>query len=145
MVGFCSKSLPRPSPPGPGSGPGSQNPVFPRFKHLLSDHGRYPAKHVDIFWNRDDDMRVKDVEAVFIPRAALRDKELQAEYAHFSKRWASDLGNSTATWLEEDGYTPEGIFGHLLRHGFVSDKEALRALQEFGSVAVQLWRGFDGA
>lgn len=71
----------------------SQNPVYPRFRHLLSSNGRYPAKHVDIFWNRNDDQRITDVEVVFIPRAALSDEELQAEYAHYNKRWPSDIGN----------------------------------------------------
>ena len=33
----------------------SQNPVYPHFKHLLSYTGRYPAEHVDIFWNLTDD------------------------------------------------------------------------------------------
>jgi hypothetical protein len=125
----------------------SQNPVYPRFKHLLSSNGRYPAKHVDIFWNRDDDQRITDVEVVFIPRAALRDEELQAEYAQYNKRWTSDLGNSTEHWLEEHGYTPEDIFGHLLRHGFRSEKVTQVALREFAHIEECEWarlmlRGF---
>jgi ribosomal protein L18E len=30
--------------------------------------------------------------------------------------------------LEEDGYTPEDISGHLLHHGFLSEKVTLVAL-----------------
>ena len=80
----------------------SQNPVYPHFKHLLSHTGRYPAEHVDIFWNLTDDdpEKVKDVEVVFFPREALHDEELKAKCDHYNRRWESDLGNSTPEWLE---------------------------------------------
>jgi hypothetical protein len=58
----------------------SQNPVYSRFKHLLTRAGRYPAEHVDIFWNLTDNDAVKDVETVLIPSEALRDDKLKAEY-----------------------------------------------------------------
>jgi hypothetical protein len=40
----------------------SSNPVYPHFKHLLSQTGRYPARHIDIFWNLTDEWAIKDVE-----------------------------------------------------------------------------------
>lgn len=126
----------------------AQNPVLAPFKHLLSEKGRYPAEHVDIFWNRDDKGRVQDVEVVFIPREALRDTGLQAKYARYNNdRWSSDLGNSSSDWLGEGGYTPEDIFGHLLWQGFASGEETLSALQEFSHIeecdwARRMLRGF---
>lgn len=125
----------------------AQNPVLAPFRHLLSKKGRYPAKHVDIFWNRDGSGRVRDVEVVFIPREALRDNELQAQYSQFNKRWSSDLGNSTSEWLEKNGYTPEDIFGHLLQQRFSCQEETVSALQEFSHIeecdwARRMLRGF---
>jgi hypothetical protein len=66
----------------------SQNPLYARFKHLLSHADRYPAEHVDIFWNLtgDDAPRVKDVEVVFVPREALSDDELKAEYVRYNRQ-----------------------------------------------------------
>lgn len=129
----------------------SQNPVYPHFKHLLSHTGRYPAEHVDIFWNLTDDdpERVRDVEVVFFPREALHDEELKAKYDHYNRRWESDLGNSTPEWLEPGGYTPEDIFGHLLHYGFASDAETRGALEEFAHIEECEWarsmlRGFNG-
>ena len=125
----------------------SQNPVYTQFEHLLPSSGRYPAKHIDIFWNLDSDGKVTDTEVVFVPREALRDKELQAKYAEFNEQWASDLGNSLADWLKEDGLTPEGIFGHLLHHGFASEGALGNTLKEFAHIEESEWarrmlRGF---
>jgi hypothetical protein len=98
----------------------SKNPVYSRFKHLLTRAGRYPAEHVDIFWNLTDNDAVKDVETVLIPSEALRDDKLKAEYARYHNRWESRLA--------VEGSTPEEIFGHLLQHGFASEAETRRAL-----------------
>jgi hypothetical protein len=117
-----------------------QNPVYLPFKKLLAPTGRYPAQHVDIFWNRDDTTgKVKDVEVVFVPRQALDDEELQDEYARYSERWESDLGNSTADWLQAGGDTPEDIFGYLLHYGFASEGETQRALEEFAHIEECEW------
>jgi hypothetical protein len=119
----------------------SQNPLYARFKHLLSHADRYPAEHVDIFWNLtgDDAPRVKDVEVVFVPREALSDDELKAEYVRYNRQWGSDLGNSTQHWLEEGGYTPEGVFEHLLHYGFASEADTRRALEEFAHIEECEW------
>jgi hypothetical protein len=117
----------------------SKNPVYSRFKHLLTRAGRYPAEHVDIFWNLTDNYEVKDVEAVFVPSEALRDDKLKAEYVRYNKRWESHLP-------VEDS-TPEEIFGHLLHHGFASEAETRSALEEFAHIEECDWarlmlRGF---
>jgi hypothetical protein len=95
----------------------NQNPALDLFGHLLAPKGRYPARYVDIFWNRDDALRVKEVEVIFIPRREVepmlgekRADEFWREYAAYNGRWESDLGNSTSDWLTDKGYTPEDIF-----------------------------------
>ena len=119
------------------------NPAVSRFKNLLPRSGRYPAKYVDVFWNREDDGRVKDVEVVFIPRREVGDDDkansFWREYATYNDRWESDLGNSCSDWLQPGGQTPEGIFGYLLGSGFSSPKELERALEEFAHIDECAW------
>jgi hypothetical protein len=126
----------------------SSNPVYPHFKHLLSQVGRYPARHIDIFLNLTDEWTIKDVEVVFVPREALADQELQTKFTRYNRQWVANLGNCTEQWLKEDGYTPERIFGRFLHHRFASDAETRRALQEFGHIEECEWarlmlRGFE--
>lgn len=126
----------------------NQNPAYIRFKNTLPSSGRYPAKHVDIFWNVDSRThKIKEVEVVFIPRDKLSDEIFQAEYSAYNKKWKSDLGNSTLNWLEDGGYTPEDIFGHLLNSGFASASDLELALEEFSNIEECAWarrmlRGF---
>ena len=125
----------------------NQNPAYQRFAHLLPKSGRYPARYIDIFWNRRDDRKVHDVEVVFIPRgsdelpAVSEDPELWSAYAAYDQPWSADLGNSCANWLKPDGDTPESIFGHLLVGGFVNERELRRAIEEFGSIEECSWVG----
>ena len=126
----------------------SRNPVYPHFKHLLSQTGRYPARHIDIFWNLTDEWTIKDVEVVFVPREALADQELQTKYRRYNGQWVANLGNCVEQWLKEDGYTPEMIFGRFMHYGFASDAETRRALEEFAHVEECEWarlmlRGFE--
>ena len=126
----------------------SGNPIYPHFKHLLSQTGRYPATHVDIFWNITDEWTIKDAEVVFVPREALTDQNRQAEYAKYVRQWDENLGNCTEQWLKEDGYTPERIFGRFIDYGFASDTEIHRALKEFAHIEECEWarlmlRGFE--
>jgi hypothetical protein len=121
----------------------SLNPAVSRFNYLLPKSGRYPVEFVDIFWNRDNDGKVKDVEVVFIPRRKVGDdKEVDGfwdEYAAYNKRWESDLRNSCSDWLQPGGQTPEGIFGYLLGTGFSSPQELERALEEFAHIEKCAW------
>jgi hypothetical protein len=126
----------------------SSNPVYPHFKHLLSQTGRYSARHIDIFWNLTDERAIKDVEVVFVPREALADQELRNKYKRYSSQWVANLGNCAEQWLKEDGYTPERIFGRFMHHRFASDAETRRALEEFAHVEECEWarlmlRGFE--
>jgi hypothetical protein len=123
----------------------NQNPAYQRFAHLLPENGRYPARYIDIFWNRRADRKVYDVEVVFIPRGPAEllvlgeDREFWNAYATYNMRWSQDLGNSCNNWLEPDGDTPESIFGHLLVAGFVNETELRRAVEEFGSIEECSW------
>lgn len=115
--------------------------------------GRYPAQFVDVFWNRADDRRVRDLEVVFIPRGSdelpspSEDREFWSAYASYNKTWFADLGNCCSNWLTSKGLFPEGIFGQLLYSGFVNKAELRRALEEFGHIEECAWardmlRGF---
>jgi hypothetical protein len=121
------------------------NPAYQRFSHHLSPTGRYPAAYVDVFWNKDSSYKIKDVEVIFIPRGAHDlprrpdGEEFWNAYSRYNKRWRSDLGNSCRGWLEDDGLTPESIFGMLLEHGFSNNDELERALEEFAHIEECNW------
>ena len=129
------------------------NPAYKRFAHLLPQNGRYPARYVNIFWNRNDDRKVRDLEVVFIPRgsdelaAPGEDPGFWHAYAAYNKAWSEDLGNSCADWLKPDGKTPESLFRYLLEAGFADSSELRCAIEEFGSIEECSWardmlRGF---
>lgn len=120
------------------------NPALKQFGHLLPENGRYPAKWVDIFWNTNDEMKVKDVEVVFVPRGGPigdgeESEEFWARFAHYNRGWMADLGNSCADWLEPGGITPAWIFGDMLQRGFVTKADELQALKEFAHIAECQW------
>lgn len=116
------------------------NPLIEEFQHLLSDDGRYPEQHVDIFWNKaEGSRRIKDVEVVFAPREALKDSKTQIKYSEYNHGWTHDLGNSLSGWLSAGSYTPAGIFGRFLHEGFETEAELLRALEEFSHIEECEW------
>lgn len=82
-----------------------------------------------------------DVEVVFVPRQALRDRDLQRAYGAYNKQWRSDLGNSVAGWMSSgpDRMTPETVFGDLLRNQFKNQDELINALKEFSHIEECEW------
>lgn len=115
------------------------NPLLRDFGHLIGESGLYPAFHIDVFWNVDDQRRVKDTAVVFVPRHALHLPEMQKAFAAFNAEWRSDLGNSCEDWLTEGGLTPSSVFGTLLAQGFVFQDELDRALREFAMIRECDW------
>jgi hypothetical protein len=122
-----------------------QNPAYERFGHLLPETGLYPARFVDIFWDRDDDYKIEHVEVVFIPRGSnelrsvANDKDFWQIYADYNRGWDSDLGNSSDDWLKNNGLTPESIFGQMLESGFSNKAELKQALDEFAHIEECNW------
>ncbi|MBB4265737.1 hypothetical protein [Roseospira visakhapatnamensis] len=109
-----------------------ENPVFdPAY---LGDTKLYPAEHVDIFWRRDENFLIRDVEVALAPRDALKNPEKQQRYSQWRKTWTANLGNSCADWMQPNGTTPAEVFGVLLSCGFADHLELKHALREFSSI-----------
>jgi hypothetical protein len=59
------------------------NPLIEPFKNMLAEDGKYPAEHVDVFWNQETvngHCLIKDVEIVFAPKASSSDLDLWNRY-----------------------------------------------------------------
>jgi hypothetical protein len=128
----------------------AHNPAHRRYAHFLPPSGLYPARHVDIFWNWDNEHKAKDVEVVFIPRDVdlPKNEYYGRQFDHYVMQWDFDLGNSCSDWLQDPLFTPEGVFGVLLRDGFSNETELQRALEEFARIEECEWarnmlRGFN--
>jgi hypothetical protein len=118
----------------------NQNPLIKRHSHLLAEDGKYPAEHVDIFWNTELSNvgnLIKNVEVVFAPRP--RSREDANDFSEYYKRWRYDLGNSCSDWLKEGGLTPAEIFGFMLWSGFLNRDEMVSALREFAHIVECDW------
>jgi hypothetical protein len=96
---------------------------------------------VDIFWNWDDNFKVKEVEAVFFPRDVGIEESRGFWYRVnvYMNKWNFDIGNSSEAWLQAPALTPEGVFGALLREGFSNETELQRALKEFAHIEECEW------
>jgi hypothetical protein len=117
------------------------NPLIEPFRNMLAEDGKYPAKHVDVFWNQETvngHSLIKDVEVVFAPKASASDPDLWNRYRRYNKIWSCDYGNSISVWLEDDA-TPAGLFGDMLRSGFLNAKELENALREFSHIVECNW------
>jgi hypothetical protein len=114
------------------------NPIFdPAY---LGKNGRYPARHVDIFWNRADDFSVCDVAVILAPLdKRRRDPDAWARYKIWHKKWAASLGNSCDGWMEPEGTSPAEAFGVLLSCGFRDVLEMQTALREFSMIEECDW------
>jgi hypothetical protein len=78
------------------------------------------------------------VEAVFAPKARANRSDLVERYVKYYKTWSCDYGNSVSGWLENDA-TPAGLFGDMLRSGFLNAKELENALREFSHIVECNW------
>jgi hypothetical protein len=108
---------------------------------MLAEDGKYPAEHVDVFWNHglvNGHYLIKDVEVVFAPKARASHPDLIERYVKHYKNWSHDYGNSMAGWLENDA-TPASVFGYMLRSGFLNAKELENALREFSHIVECNW------
>lgn len=118
------------------------NPLYRELSHLLAKSGRYPAKWTNIFWNVDEEGRVKDVEAVFSPPIDDDTPEgdhLWFAYLDWKRRWTFVMGACRDGWLEPDDLAPGVIFGGLLREGFASYAEMKDAVREFAWIEECEW------
>ncbi|MQX38248.1 hypothetical protein [Roseospira navarrensis] len=113
------------------------NPLFdPAY---LGPSGRYPAKHVEIFWNRTEDFKVRDVAVVLAPEKLRRDPEKGRLFGIWRKKWVGNLGNSSEDWMVPNGVTPAEVFGVLLSSGFPDTLELQVALREFSTIEECDW------
>jgi len=114
-----------------------ENPIFdPAY---LGTSGRYPAKHVDIFWNRAPDFSVCDVAVILAPHEARKNAEKWQTYQIWRKKWCASLGNSCDGWMEPNGTSPAEAFGVLLSCGFRDTLELQTALREFSMIEECDW------
>ncbi|KAA5605040.1 hypothetical protein F1188_13480 [Roseospira marina] len=116
----------------------TDNPVFdPAY---LGTSGRYPARHVEICWNRSENFLVKDVEVVLVPADADKESTQWARFISWRKKWGGHLGNhSCDEWMEPTGVSPAEVFGVLLSSGFVDTLELQVALREFSAIEECDW------
>jgi hypothetical protein len=119
----------------------AENPLFHAATRFLTETGRYPATHVDIFWNRTNGSgsKIRDVEVVLVPRILLRDRDLQVRYKDWNQRWESDLGNSVNDWMRSGGLSPAKVFAHLMVIGFEDDEKFWLAIEEFAHIEECFW------
>ena len=109
----------------------------------LPKSGRYPAKDVSIYWNQNDDGKVKGVEVVFRPKqlvpTPVDDAEFVVMYRECVRQWDANLDLSERS--------PENVFGWLVKKGFANNAELKRALEEFAHIekcrwAMEIVKGF---
>lgn len=115
----------------------NENPLFDSA--YLGKSGGYPAKHVEIFWNRGENFLVKDVEVTLAPLEVQKDPKRRDRYVLWRKTWGAHLGNSGDDWMEPGGTTPTEVFGMLLSSGFVDTLETQVALREFSVIEECDW------
>jgi len=123
----------------------STNPLFDH--KFLGETSLYPARHVEILWNRGEHFRIRDVEVALAPIVALNDTAKSERYYAWRKKWASTMGNTSAEWMQPNGITPAEVFGVLLSCGFVDALEMKHAVREFSGIQECDWardmlRGF---
>jgi len=115
----------------------NENPLFdPAY---LGKSGRYPARHVEILWNRAENFHVRDVEVALAPLALREDAARWDRYIGWRKSWGGSLGNASEDWMEPNGMTPAEVFGVLLNSGFVDGLELQVALREFSGIEECDW------
>jgi hypothetical protein len=117
------------------------NPLMKPFSFMLAEDGKYPAEHVDVFWNverKDGNLLVKEVEAVFAPKERAKHPDLLERYREYYGRWSCDLGNSCDGWTNGQ-LTPAIIFGDMLRSGFLDQNELVNALKGFQAQTLEIF------
>jgi hypothetical protein len=119
------------------------NPLHRELSHLLPESGHYPAKWVDIVWNVNDEGRIEDVEAVFVPPYDENTPEGAVLWVRYHdwrfRHWSYGMGACCEGWLEPDNLAPGVIFGGLLREGFASYEEMRNAVREFAWIEECEW------
>ncbi len=106
-----------------------ENPFYQRYRCKLPANGRYPAQDTTIFFNRDNDKKIRDLEVVFKPSYAAgpaHDPEIWNRYATYNQKWESEL--SIGDFDQSDFISSDGL------QEFASQIEIERALEEFSHV-----------
>jgi hypothetical protein len=96
---------------------------------------RIKASAAKIFWSlHPQTNRVTDV---WVSSTDQPTAEFTREY--FSPRWGFVVGNCDVAWLRHPAFTPEAVFGQLIKLGFHSSAELINALRQFAKINTCKW------